>query len=114
MARLLFKVVRISAGLALIALFLHTANLAVRDCTAGLYTYDNCLWLWVGEKLGLLQSRLARAVVFEVVGLTLLAGIYLTARYVFPHRSSRLSSVRRPGEDGLNRSDSTRESTTSR
>ena len=69
MPRLLFKAVRISAGLALIALFLHTASLAVRDCTAGLYTYDNCLWLWVGEKLGLLQSRLARAVVLEVVGL---------------------------------------------
>jgi hypothetical protein len=75
---------RIVAGVFLVALFLHAATLATRDCTVGLYVFDNCLWVWLYEHLGLPANRFLRACALELVGLSLLAGIYLTIRYVFP------------------------------
>ena len=78
------KALRVIVGLAFVALLLHGATLAVRDCATGSYLSDNCLWLWVRERLGLPQSKILRAAALEVVGLALLAALYLTIRYVFP------------------------------
>lgn len=80
----MLRALRILAGLLLSALLLYSATWAVRDCTAGPYSYDNCLWLWLRGQLGLPQNRLLRAAALELVGLALLAGLYLTVRHVFP------------------------------
>ena len=79
----MFRALRIVVGVLIIGLLLAGAQLATRDCTAGLFRYDNCLWMAAGEYLGLpQQSRTLRAVFLEGVGLTLLAGLYLTYRFV--------------------------------
>jgi len=67
-----------------VGLILFAASRAVRDCPAGPYVYDNCLWLWVREALHLPPSKLLRAATLEVAGLALLAGLYATIRFVFP------------------------------
>jgi len=76
------KALRILAGVIVIGLILCAASRAVRDCPAGPYIYDNCLWLWLRDGLHLPQSKLLRAVVLEVVGLALLAGLYMTVRFL--------------------------------
>jgi hypothetical protein len=78
------KVLRIAAGIFIVVSMLHAATLATRDCTVGLYAYDDCLWVWVREHLGLPSSKVLRAGFLELVGLALAAGLYLTIRYVFP------------------------------
>ncbi len=88
----MLKALRILAGSCLIALLLEAANWAVRDCTSGVLALDNCLWLWLREKLGLPPSKLLRAGALEGVGLVLLAGLYLTFRYVLPPLRRRLPS----------------------
>jgi hypothetical protein len=80
----MLKVFRILVGAGLVSLILYAASRAVRDCPAGPYVYDNCLWLWLRDALGLPQSKPLRVVALEFVGLGLLAGLYLTARFVFP------------------------------
>ncbi len=85
----MIKALRYVAGVLLTALLFYAADLAVRDCTSGLYTYDNCLSMWLREHFGLPQGKLWRAAALEVVGLSLLAGLYLTIRYVFPPLSRR-------------------------
>jgi hypothetical protein len=80
----MLKVLRITAGIVFVVSILHAATLATRDCTVGLYAYDDCLWVWVGELLGLPSSKVLRAGFLELVGLALAAGLYLTIRYVFP------------------------------
>jgi hypothetical protein len=79
----MLKAARILTGVVLVGLILFAASRAVRDCPAGPYIYDNCLWLWVRGALHLPQSKLLRAVTLEFVGLVLLAGLYATARFVF-------------------------------
>ena len=79
----MLRTLRIVVGVLIIGLLLAGAQLATRDCTAGLFRYDNCLWLAASEHLGLpLQSKGLRVVVLEGVGLSLLAGLYLTYRLV--------------------------------
>jgi hypothetical protein len=78
------KTLRITAGIVLVGLLLTAAWLATKDCTVGLYVYDDCLWVWFREQLGLPASKFLRAGFLELVGLGLLAGLYLTIRYVFP------------------------------
>jgi hypothetical protein len=73
----------------LAGLTLFVASRAVRDCPAGPYVYDNCLWLWVRGALHLPQSRLLRAAILEFVGLLLLACLYLTIRFVFSPRRAK-------------------------
>ena len=85
------KVMRIIAGIILVGLLLAAAWLATRSCTVELYVYDSCLWIWVREQLGLPASKFLRAGFLELVGLAILAGIYLTVRYVFPKRADRAS-----------------------
>jgi hypothetical protein len=82
--RTLLYALRIVAGIFLIALFLHAASRATRDCTVGLYVFDICSWVWLREQLGLPASKFLRAAFLELIGLTLVAGIYLTIRFVFP------------------------------
>ena len=94
----MLKATRIFAGFLLTALLLFAATQAVRDCTVGLYVYDNCLWLRLQEQLGLPQGKLWRAVVLELVGLALLAGLYLTVRYVFPVRGWSRACGHWPGK----------------
>jgi hypothetical protein len=74
-------------GLALV--LLEAANWAVRDCSAGPNATENCLWLHVRGWSGLPASRLLRAGVLEVVGLAILAGLWLVFRYVWPRRHSK-------------------------
>ncbi len=102
----MLRVLRILVGLLLTGLLLYAANLAVRDCTSGVQTYDNCLWLWLREKLGLPQSKLLRAGALEFVGLALLAGLYLTIRYVFPRSSGKQSPPSDACESRINHLDS--------
>jgi len=78
----MLKALRILAGVVVVGLILYIASRAVRDCPAGSYVYDNCLWLWLRERLHLPQSKLLRGVVLEVVGLALLAGLYMTVRLI--------------------------------
>ena len=79
----MLRTLRIVVGALLIGLLLAGAQLATRDCTAGLFRYDSCLWMAASESLGLpSQSKGLRAVFLEGVGLTLLAGLYLAYRFV--------------------------------
>ena len=79
----MLRALRIVVGVLIIGLLLVGAQLATRDCPAGLFRYDSCLWMAASEYLGFpQQSRTLRAVFLEGVGLTLLAGLYLTYRYV--------------------------------
>jgi hypothetical protein len=79
----MLRTLRIIAGVLIIGFLLASAQLATRDCPAGLFRYDSCLWLAASEYLGLTQqSKPLRAVFLEGVGLTLLAGFYLTYRLV--------------------------------
>jgi len=82
--QVIVKVLRIMAGIGLAGLILHLASLATRDCTIGLFAYDNCWWLWVREQCGLPANKFLRAGFLELVGLALLAALFLTLRYVFP------------------------------
>ncbi len=91
------KTLRISAGILLVGLLLAAAWLATRTCTADLFVYDSCLWIWVRQQLGLPASKLLRAGFLELVGLVILAGIYLTVRYVFPKRANRISPPAQQG-----------------
>jgi hypothetical protein len=78
------KTVRIVVGIAVIGLLLGVASWAVQDCPIAPYISENCIWLSVKAQFHLPQSKLLRAAVLEVIGLSLVAGIYLTCRYVFP------------------------------
>jgi hypothetical protein len=78
------RVFRVIVGIGLVGLILHVASVAVRDCTVGIFAYDNCWWLWVREQLGLPANKFLRAGFLELVGLALLAALFLTFRYIFP------------------------------
>jgi hypothetical protein len=91
----MLKLLRILVEAGLAGLILYAASRAVRDCPAGPYVYDNCLWLWLREASRLPESRLLRAATLEFVGLILLAGLYLTARFVFPKGRAKQT----PGSD---------------
>jgi hypothetical protein len=84
----MMKAVRILLGIAVVGLLLGVASWAVRDCPVAPYVYENCIWLSVRDQFHLPQSKLLRAAVLEVIGLSLLGGMYLTWRCVFP-RSRR-------------------------
>ncbi|HEX5480994.1 MAG TPA: hypothetical protein VFZ08_00040 [Terriglobia bacterium] len=86
---MLGRLSRVVLGCCLIAGILYAADFAVRDCPAGLYVSNNCLWLWVRGQTGLPESHFLHALVLWIVGLILLAGIYLTVRFIFPHRRAR-------------------------
>ena len=87
------KLFRILIGLFLIALLLAVASWAVRDCQVALYVYENCIWLDVRDVLGLPQSKLLRALLLQGIGLSLLAGIYFTWKYVFPRWAQGTKAV---------------------
>lgn len=80
------RISRVIVGCCVIAGIFYAAVLTVRDCPAGLYVSNNCLWLWVREQTGLPESHFLHALTLWIVGLILLAGIYLTVRFIFPHR----------------------------
>jgi hypothetical protein len=78
----MLRILRITAGIFLIGLLLAGAQLATRDCTVDVVRLDNCLWLDASEYLGVPpQNKGLRAVFLGVVGVALLAGIYLTYRF---------------------------------
>jgi hypothetical protein len=85
----MLNAMRIIAGVVLVALALYLASLAVKDCSTGIYAWENCLWLAAREQTGLPPSKFLRALVLEIVGVSLLAGLYLTIRYVFPLQKTR-------------------------
>lgn len=93
----MLKALRVIAGVILISLLLYAANRAVQDCRAGLYHYDNCLWLRVRDRLGLPQANLPRMITLECVGLAILAGLYFTVKLVFPPFGRNSLSQTRPG-----------------
>ena len=97
--RTFLYVLRIVVGLFIIALLLFAASRTTRDCTVGLYVFDICAWVWLREQLGLPASKLLRAVFLELIGLILIAGIYLTIRFVFPFWRRGTNSTRE-GEKG--------------
>ncbi len=94
----MLKALKIFAGLLLTAILLEAASWATRDCPSGRYTFDNCLWLWLCARLGLPASKLGRAMALELEGLALLAGLYLTIRYVFPPLRSHGGSRHESGQ----------------
>lgn len=94
------KTLRIIAGFILVGLLFTAAWLATRDCTVGLYVYDSCWWVWTREQLGLPANKFLRAGFLELVGLALLAGLYLTVRYLIRGRGRPASpSAQTPAED---------------
>ena len=89
----MLKALRILAGSFAIALILAAASRAIRDCQVFPFVYENCIWLQVRDRLHLPQSKTLRGLTLEFVGLSLLAGLLLTIRYVFPsHRSPGIGS----------------------
>lgn len=100
---MLSRIGRVVVGCCLIAGIFYAAELAVRDCPAGLYVYNNCLWLWVRERTGLPESHFLHALILWIVGLILLAGIYLTVRFVFPHARKRAMTVENAAEESADR-----------
>ena len=84
----MLKTLRILAGILALALILAAASRAVRDCPVAPLTYENCIWLQVRDRLDLPQSKFLRGLTLELVGLSLLAGVFLSIRYVFPTRSA--------------------------
>jgi hypothetical protein len=92
---------RIGVGLLIIGLLLGGAQLATRDCPAGPFRLDNCLWLTATQHLGISPQRKGlRAVFLEGVGVALLAGLWLTYRFAFlpaeKSRSGRTQARRDP------------------
>jgi hypothetical protein len=83
------KWLRITAGLAACAAILYAATLATRDCSVTPYFAANCFGIWAKNHLGLPPNHILRALILEVVGLILAAALYLTIRYVLPHRKKR-------------------------
>ena len=75
---------RMIAACLLALALLEIANWAVRDCATGPNTADNCLWLRVRQRTGLPPSRILRAGVLEIVGLAILAGLWLIFRRIWP------------------------------
>jgi len=80
----------------LIALLLGVASGVVRDCEVALYVYENCVWIGVRDALGLPQNKLLRALLLQAIGFSLLGGIYLTWRCVFPRREGAADSPASP------------------
>ncbi len=76
------RVVSIAAGVVVIGYLLHLATLSTRDCTVGLYIFDNCLWVSISQYMGLPQTKFLRAAALEVVGLALAGGIYAAIRFL--------------------------------
>ena len=85
-ARQLISWARALLAVALAWILLQAANWAVRDCSTGPDASENCLWLGVRRRFGWPQSKLLRAGVLEAAGLAVLAGLYLTFRYIWPRR----------------------------
>ena len=95
----MLKALRTLAGVLALALILAAASLAVRDCPVAPFTYENCIWLQVRDALHLAQSKFLRGLTLELVGLSLLAGVFLTIRYVFPtRRAHRFDSGPSPSD----------------
>jgi hypothetical protein len=89
----MLKTLRILAGALALALILAAGSYAVRDCPVGPFTYENCIWLQVRGFLHLEQSKFLRGLTLEVIGLCLLAGVFLTIRYIFPARRTHASDA---------------------
>jgi hypothetical protein len=77
----------------LCGMILWLAALATRDCALGPYLAANCLGLFVSHRLGLAFTPLLRSVVLEIAGLALVAGLYLTLRWVLPRSSKKPSEA---------------------
>lgn len=77
---------RIASGLILGAIIFYASRLATKDCAVNAYFASNCLGLWAENHLALPHSRILRGLILEGVGILLVAGLFLDARYVFPHR----------------------------
>jgi hypothetical protein len=84
---------RAAAAVALAFMLLEGANWAVRDCSTGPDASENCLWLEARRRFGLPLNRVLRAGVLEAAGLVILAGLYLTFRYLWPRAVRRPSRV---------------------
>jgi len=98
----MLKTLRTVAGVLALALILAAASLAVRDCRVASFTYENCIWLQVRDALHLPQSKFLRGLTLELVGLSLLAGVFLTIRYVFPTRRAHAAVSGPPHSDKAN------------
>ena len=82
------KILRIGAGIGVVSLVMAAAYLATMDCRIVLYVWDNCMWMRLQSYLALPDSRFLRMIVMECVGISLALILWLTYRYVFPHRKA--------------------------
>ena len=92
----MLRIARIIAGIIVVGLVLHAADLATRDCRLGPYVYDDCMWLWVRHHFGLPESRLLRMATLEIVGIALAIVLYFTFKYIFPFRTVPTASQGSP------------------
>ena len=90
------RVLQVLLGAVLIGLIMYLATWAVRDCPIAPYVYENCLWLRARDLLHFPQSKLLRGALLEMIGLALLAGIFLTVRYLVLTRDADPSRPQGP------------------
>ncbi len=80
------RLLRFVAGLLAASALFGLAQKAARDCPQGPAVYDNCLWIWVRDHLGLPNHPFLRAGTEELAGVAIFAGLYLSARYLLLSR----------------------------
>ncbi len=80
------KLLRIVLAVVIVGVVLHAADLETRDCRIAPYVYNDCMWMALRARLGLPANRFLRMAALECVGILLALILYLTFRYVWPHR----------------------------
>ena len=93
---LMRRALRIMLGAAVVALVLHAADLATRDCRLAPYLYDDCMWVGIRMHLGLPAGRFLRVGVLEAVGIVLALILYFTFQYILACRKETPNASHSP------------------
>ena len=80
------------AGVLVLGGVAFMVNFATRDCREAVGVWNNCLWIYLRQSLGLGESRLLKAVALEGVGISLVTMIWIALRYLLPTRFFRRGS----------------------
>ena len=86
------KYLRGLAGVLVLGGVAFMVNFATRDCREAVGVWNNCFWIYVRQSLGLGESRLLKVFVLEGLGISLVAMIWISVRYLFQVRLFRRDS----------------------